>query len=231
MTSKIIALHGFLGSPKDWKEILPVCTAPQLHAIDVFDSLDKWATRFLDENPFQGNKEWLVGYSLGGRAALHLLEKAPERWKGAVIISANLGLAAADEKLLRLMQDKLWTEKFLKAPWNEVLADWNSQPVFQGSLPLELQEGDRNQLTNTLTAFSLAKQPNFEKMVASLEIPILWIGGALDPSFEKQTERLHFLHPKSKIWIADGAGHRVIFDKTKEISKIIQQFITENAHE
>ena len=77
-------LHGFLGLPSDW-----VPTLDDMHKDPKFDAhvhlmnlwrtiedtqvetmFEDWATEFSKE--LQGEDNWLVGYSLGGRLPLNL---------------------------------------------------------------------------------------------------------------------------------------------------------------
>ena len=75
----------------------------------------------------------LLGYSLGGRLALHALLHAPELWAGALVVGADTGLADPKEREARVRWDAAWAERFLNEPWEDVLRDWDAQAVFGGA--------------------------------------------------------------------------------------------------
>src|SRR5205085_956212 len=98
---------------------------------------------------------------LGGRLALHALLEKHSPWKKAVIISANPGLKSPEERNSRLQADQKWAEKFKNDPWEQVLTQWNDQPLFGGkSLPLIRPENSANKQLHAqvLMEFSLAYQ-------------------------------------------------------------------------
>ena len=109
----ITALHGFLGLPSDWDFL-------RRAGLDV-------ATPDLREIPQEGDT--LLGYSLGGRLALHAL-LGGARYRNAVIVSAGLGVE--EDREARLGQDEHWAERFEHGEWYAVMRDWNAQPIFGG---------------------------------------------------------------------------------------------------
>lgn len=101
----VFFLHGFLGRPSDWDRIqakLPVAEGLRFFNLDYFknplldpkNSLSSWADHFINWIETQSglhDRNILVGYSLGGRLALHALEKKPGLWHRLVLISTNPG--------------------------------------------------------------------------------------------------------------------------------------------
>src|SRR5690606_21950754 len=80
----------------------------------------------------QGSPAYLVGYSLGGRLALHALKENPKLWQQVFLLSTNPGLQDDSARGIRARQDQAWAEKFKSDPWDEVLEHWNAQAVFDG---------------------------------------------------------------------------------------------------
>src|SRR5512141_1235766 len=111
----ITALHGFLGLPSDWNFLRQAgfeIETPELDAI-----------------PSSG--QTLLGYSLGGRMALHALVGGAT-YERAVIVSANLGIEGDDARLSRRRADEHWARRFETQPWEPLMRDWNAQPLFGG---------------------------------------------------------------------------------------------------
>lgn len=213
---KLYALHGFLGRPSDWQEILPDAVGVDL----IPAPFDKWAKQFNDTVE-EGSV--LVGYSLGGRLAMHALIQNPKLWKGAVIISAKTGMKEGQEP--RLANDRKWAKRFLNDPWDQLMHDWNSQPVFAADkveMKRREEDYDRLALSVSLEQWSLGKQAYLE--MRELPMPIFWITGEKDPKAERG---LTFAHPKSKEWAAPGIGHRVPWECPTLFQQQLHQFLGE----
>ena len=63
----------------------------------------------------------LLGYSMGGRLALELLQR--ERFAKAVIISAGLNVPDP----ARVARDEEWARRFESEEWSSLMRAWNAQ--------------------------------------------------------------------------------------------------------
>ena len=234
-------IHGFLGLPDDWQQFedkfLP--NSCIFHSIDNFlpnlqyqDNYFKiWAKNFnafiFEGDNFKNKKNILIGYSLGGRLALHsLLEK--NYWDGIVIISANPGLTNEEENRLRIRNDENWASKFLNEPWDSVISAWNSQGVFSGqknSLNRQEDKYNKNNLARMLTEFSLGRQENLRTLISSINIPAIWIAGEQDSKFASIASEIPSLNKNIKSVIVEQAGHRVPWENPEIFISICKNFI------
>lgn len=212
----VTALHGFLGCASDWSQF------SNIHTIDIqmdakSDTLWKWAQTFNEAHPRQhSTTHVLMGYSLGGRLALHALLSPMSPWDAAIIISAHPGLASHKDKQARLKKDLVWAERFEKESWNDLMAAWESQEVFAKSthrFNRKEIDCDRSQLAEMLRRWSLGCQENLLPRLQSLSLPILWIAGENDLAYRDRALSLQLAHPLSRIWIAPNAGHRVPWEQ------------------
>lgn len=222
---KIHTLHGFLGKPSDWS-FLPHAIHEELYGN--IAPYKKWAKRFL--STVDANQtNYVAGYSLGGRLAMHALLENPSVWNGAIIVSAHPGLKDPLQRKARVDEDKRWANQFQEKPWCTLVDDWNQLPVFHGSLKAAPKESehDRKALSEMLTTWSLGYQENLLPKVEQLEIPILWITGELDTKFSSLEIKLK--HPKSQKLIATQTGHRVLLEQSKWIREHILTFIKETS--
>lgn len=220
------ALPGFLGQPTDWDLLkLPIVEASIYKPS--FLGMRGWAKAFNQSMQKQEGDKILIGYSLGGRLALHALIDNPTLWKGAILISSHLGLNCPTKKQERLAFDLQWAQRFSNLPWDALMHTWNDQSIFKGSFnPLRLeQDYTRKQLASILTDWSLAHQDNLKPSFEKIAIPILWIAGELDQHYADQASCLQLSHPQSKIWVAPRAGHRVHFHESDQLNYQIDQFI------
>jgi 2-succinyl-6-hydroxy-2,4-cyclohexadiene-1-carboxylate synthase len=231
-------LHGFLGLPSDW-DILTEYYLPikKWISVDLFRNylpstdLQTWGNAFnsLAQSSKSASKV-LIGYSMGGRLALHALEQNPGLWNGAILISTHLGLQSIEEKERRIKSDQAWAKRFQTESWNTLIEAWNSQAIFQNSISLKRKEKDfnRNSLVNSLDNWSLGYQKDFKETMQNIPLPILWIAGSKDLPYAKQAQSLRFRHPLSKICIVPNAGHRVLWDQPQDCRQQIHQFLDLN---
>lgn len=227
----LTALHGFLGRSSDWCGFSPDSLGvSEIHAPDIqvhekSDSLYQWAKTF----NLKTATHILMGYSLGGRLALHALLSQPHSWDAAIIISAHPGLISAEEKAIRLAKDLAWADRFEKESWHEVIASWESQDVFvKSSYRFDRKEldYDRDQLVRMLRYWSLGCQDHLTPLLQKLPIPILWIAGANDPTYRDRAAALQLAHPLSRVWIAPNASHRVPWEQQAAFQGQVSSFIS-----
>ncbi len=228
----LYALHGFLGLPKDWQVISPESLPiHKFYPIDLYTisspttGLNAWAQKFNDCAVQQPEKRILLGYSLGGRLALHALLQRPDLWLGAIIVSAHPGLDSPEEKKGRLQTDMQWSDKFADAPWDSLMDSWNALPVFKNSMILQRNEMDysREYLRDSLAYWSLGRQENLQPFLQQLQLPILWLRGADDTTSSFPSPAL--VHPLSKVSYLCQAGHRLLWDQPTLAHHEIATFI------
>src|SRR5919202_3743111 len=72
----------------------------------------------------------LVGYSMGGRLALHAVAREPERYSALVLVGASAGIEDPAEQRARSAADEELAAWIERRPIAEVVARWEAQPVF-----------------------------------------------------------------------------------------------------
>lgn len=231
--TRFVALPGFLGRPEDFSGLREALLSghPEVdfQIVDIVSTLtattkksfQDWAKKFnQSQKGAHVERNILLGYSLGGRLALHAAYDKPGLWDEVVLISAHPGLISTEEKEERLMQDSKWAEKLANLPWQEVLTLWNEQPVFVGSKTpgREDLESRRKELSQIMVNWSLAKQDFAGEKLVNLKPKLHWYAGERDIKYVEL-----FRHLKAEGFIEDmsvipGAGHRIIFDKPKDLA-------------
>ncbi len=220
MTTPIIALHGFLGRPQDFNILL----LPHLRSIDIFRTLPSplvsWAHRF---NRGIDKKTLLMGYSMGGRAALHCLIDNPALYEAAIIIAAHAGLRNEEQKKERYRWDIGWSKKFARDDWQKLMQEWDQSPALRDSRPMLRRENefDRTSLSQFMRYFSLSTQAHLIPAINQLPMPILWLAAKKEMT---NSEGLQLKHPLSKKILIEGS-HRFIFEDSCTMNKIIVNFL------
>lgn len=221
MKADVFVLHGFLGLPTDWgfgKEVNYFHTPTLDPSVD----LDTWGENFCTfaKKHSQSFKRVLVGYSLGGRLALHALKADPKMWTKVVLLSTHLGLVAAKDQEERILSDEIWAKRFETEDWKTLMAAWNSQEIFQNSWePSRFEEDfDRNKLAAALRMWSLGRQRDFRPFLSKIETPWVSLTGQNDPRFTQLWKQ--FAGPTQHL-VVPGAGHRLIFEKSLKLSSLV----------
>lgn len=235
----VFCLHGFLGLPSDW-DFLKTPSDLTLEKVDIFKTLSPvagtmadWAETFnhqVSQKPEKPNeKRILLGYSMGGRLALHCLVRNPSLWAGAVIVSANPA-PLPEEREPRLIADETWAQRFESEPWERVVSAWENHPVFGGKpIPFVRRECDfrRADLAGAFRAWSLARQENLTPRLSDLDVPILWITGEQDSRYHQIARRVQSQVPSAPIQFVSipNSGHRVPWEQTEAFENHFWSFL------
>ncbi|RYZ70251.1 MAG: alpha/beta fold hydrolase [Proteobacteria bacterium] len=231
----LICLHGFLGLAEDWEKIEPV--APKgwntVHENLWAELADykTWAEKFCERVAKLEGTKVVLGYSLGGRLAMHALAMRADLFSGAILVSCNPGLKTDEERSVRVVADHAWAEKFRKLPWEDLMSEWSGQGAFAGlpsSIERKESEFDRELLAESLELWSLGYQRDLEKELSAVQLPILMITGAKDTKFtaiaRAQVEKKSG-SDRSLVVIKD-AGHRVPWEATAEFRTNVANFLS-----
>ena len=182
-----------------------------------------WCDRF--PNSLNQSRVVLVGYSLGGRLALHLLCNRPALISGAVIISAHTGLSQCEEREARLERDRKWGA-LANGDWQEFLRRWHAQPVFDETDALS-HRGRlsvwKRQIAMGFDAWSLGRQKNLLPSLKNCGVPMHFVTGAQDTKFGAIAKQAVPELPDAFHSVVPNAGHRVPWDQPEAVAEIIRQ--------
>ena len=215
--AKVIALHGMLGAPSDWDGF-----GYEARALEPAPHFLAWAERFCAGIT---GRPVLLGYSMGARLAMHAALLAPDLFSGLVLVSGNPGLANEEERHARRMDDERWASRFESEEWASVMREWNAQPVFAGGEIVERPESRRAGAVCALRAWSLGRQLDLAPHLRGLDLPILWIAGERDTKFAAIARGIRFLDPRSAVWLAPSAAHRVPWEAREVFVARVEDWI------
>jgi 2-succinyl-6-hydroxy-2,4-cyclohexadiene-1-carboxylate synthase len=200
----ITCLHGFLGASRDWEFLREAGFAIE--------------TPPLDAIPPHG--DILLGYSLGGRLALHAL-LAGAVYERAIFISTGLGIEDAAARAARRASDEAWARRFELEDFESVMTDWNAQPVLAGP---SLARGPDDYDVRALREWSSGALPPVASRLHELTIPTLWIAGARDAKYVAEAKRAASLAANARVVIIEDAGHRVLWEWPEALVRIVRNF-------
>lgn len=232
MKQYLFALHGFLGQPSDWQflklknvQIVPV-DFMNLRGLTPESSLERWGENFniWVERYYPQGERSLLGYSMGGRLAMHALLQNPRLWKSTIFISANYGIQDKTTAKDRELADQKWAQKFLTWDYATVMREWNNQAVFLGSKKepnRNIADFDTEVLAKCLTTWSLGRQKYLLPALQELSNSQLWIAGDKD---DKYKNLLQTVEGKAQTSLIAESAHRVIFDQPEKLNQILNSF-------
>ncbi len=244
----VLFLHGFLGSGADW---LPVagplsrdyfCILPDLpgHAAHTqipfdepltFDGLSAGIGDLLDELSIpQVN---VVGYSLGGRAALHFACTQPARVRALILESASPGIEDAMEREKRAALDDERASTLLRVGLEAFVDVWYAAPLW-GSLrrkPALLAQvkaqragQEARWMAKVVRELSPGRMPS---LWGSLPLvgPALLLAGEEDAHYAGLIPRMASLISKAEFQIITDAGHNLHVEEPGLFLSVISAFL------
>lgn len=236
-THRALALHGFLGTSRDWELVRRSMKAmavetdwmtPELFLpgpCSAQNSFATWCESVLLEMESQFGREPidLLGYSLGGRLAIHLALQAPQRFSRIWLYSTNPGVLFEPIDQRRRWESD-WAERFRHGSWQETLKDWNHQVVFARSRLRVVDEPNaeaRELLALSFTNWSLAAHHFHLEEIHRLQDPIHWWFGEFDEKFLRVKTELERQNIPGSMRVISDAGHRLPLDQPEPIAQAL----------
>jgi 2-succinyl-6-hydroxy-2,4-cyclohexadiene-1-carboxylate synthase len=246
----IFFLHGFTGSSRDWKPILPgINNRFNKFAIDLIghgnsnspDDLSYYSMRSQVEqinkiiSHFTKDKIILVGYSMGGRASLCYASAYPERMLGLILESASGGIKDKNQRDKRITEDAELAE-FISSHSIEEFTDlWMNKELFATQLRFsdsKRKEIRKNKLrnnpvglSNSLQGFSTGKMSLPDNKLNNLPFKTLLITGELDTKFTYLNKKLVNKFPSAIHKIIKNSGHTVHLEEPENFILTINRFL------
>ena len=129
-----------------------------------------------------------VGYSMGGRVALHAALRSPSAVRGLVLIGATAGITDDAERTARRDADERLAAELERDGVDAFLVRWLTNPLFATLLADAAGFADRRANTVAGLAASLrdcgtgTQEPLWERL-GSIDVPVAIVAGALDEKF------------------------------------------------
>ena len=236
---KLHCIHGNLQTKRVWGPLVDgfeslgvevSLSCEDLHE-EQSSGFNEWTEGFCQgvELESQGEKTFLLGYSLGGRLALHACLARPDLWNGVIIVSADPGSYCPDEKKLQLKKDGEWAEKFRSEPIESLLAEWDDLPVFcsiSNPVPRNPKELDAEKTARLFEVFSKGRQRDLLPELSKLQAPpVLYLSGEKDEKYGELGEKLAASCPIVRHRIIPQASHRVPWENPDSFVEAVLEFM------
>jgi 2-succinyl-6-hydroxy-2,4-cyclohexadiene-1-carboxylate synthase len=228
----VLFLHGFMGRAEDWlgistglgERLFRIAVDLPGHGGSLGMPLDSYtmgsaAHRVLEVLDGAGvDQSTVVGYSMGGRLALYLALRHPDRCAGLFLESASPGLEDAGERAARRRADEEKAARLEGGDLRGFLHDWYRQPLFaplardEELLRRTIEDKRRNdpaELAKSLRDMGSGSQPPLWGELPGLRVPALAVAGGLDEKFAGISRRMASLNASMRAAVVPGVGHNV----------------------
>jgi 2-succinyl-6-hydroxy-2,4-cyclohexadiene-1-carboxylate synthase len=235
-SSTLVLLHGFTNTGASWDGVVGAlgqsyrAIAPDLrgHGSASARRPVSLAGVIEDVAGLTAGSFALVGYSMGGRLALHVARALSERVSELVLIGASPGLAdpvqraqrrAADERLadeIETMTIEQFAQRWARTP---VLAD--QPPAVQTSIHAQRLRNTPAGLAAALRGLGTGALPSLWAELHALAMPVTLIVGERDAKFRATADGMAAALPDARLEVVAGAGHAVHLEDPVAVAALI----------
>jgi 2-succinyl-6-hydroxy-2,4-cyclohexadiene-1-carboxylate synthase len=178
-----------------------------------------------------GGEAVYVGYSMGGRVALHTALAEPDRVRALVLIGATAGIEDAGARLARRQADEALAGRLVAAGLPAFLDRWLEGPLF-ADLP-EAAACRAQRLTNrpeglaaSLRNCGTGTQEPLWDQLATLDMPVVVLTGRRDAKFCAVGRRLVEHIPRSSM-LGLSANHAVHLEQPSTSATFVRRLVAE----
>lgn len=228
----LLFLHGLLGSHTDWEAIAP--SFAETHFVVALDwpghagsplidgmSLPMLCGLLKDTLCFLScHDTCVVGYSFGGRMAMHTALAYPDLFDRVILESSSPGLDDPIQRAMRAQSDMALATQLLEEGVGPFLRTWYDNPVFGGirhhpdfnAFLSQRSESVSHDLATMIQRFSPGVLPSLWPVVDRLPL-VGFVCGERDERYVDIGQRLHQQCPGMHRRVVLNAGHNTHFEQ------------------
>ncbi|MBE0642840.1 MAG: 2-succinyl-5-enolpyruvyl-6-hydroxy-3-cyclohexene-1-carboxylic-acid synthase [Bacteroidetes bacterium] len=246
----VLFLHGFTRASGSWRPLLSHLPETSAIGIDLMGHgtspqpdpaahLDVYGLEYAAEELKEiverlgAGKVHLVGYSLGGRTALHMALRHPELLRSLALISANPGIEDGPERARRKEADAELAMRIGEIGLERFVTEWSEGPLFAAQRALNAhawmearRDRSRRQsrgLQGSLIGSGQGAQEPLWEFLPQLGLPVLVAAGASDGRYAEIATRMHALLPHAELHVFENAGHDLLFETPGPLAEALQR--------
>lgn len=249
----VLFLHGFTGSSEDWFPIIDQLPDDfNYAALDLIGhgksdkpfNPDYYTTdsiidqiKFVKDKISPANPIILIGYSMGGRAALSFAAAYPKEIKGLVLESASAGIKNETERKKRYEDDMKLVQFIHDHTMEEFIELWYDQEMFNTQrrfsndkikkLHKKKYDNSKIGMMNILKGFSTGIMPPLHDKLKSISVKAVLISGELDSKYTFINSKIVRGFHKAKHKVVKNSGHNTHLEEPKRFIEIITNYLNQ----
>jgi 2-succinyl-6-hydroxy-2,4-cyclohexadiene-1-carboxylate synthase len=237
---RLVLLHGFTQTRCCWgriatdlatdHEVVRVDAPGHGRSAEVLAGLRTGARLIADV----GGRGCYVGYSMGGRFALHVALAHPELVTGLVLVGATPGIEDDAERARRAEADELMAQRVEREGVDAFVEAWLAQPLFAGLGPEAAFADARRENTVEGLASSLrqagtgSQDPRWAEL-PRLAMPVLVVAGGEDRKYAEIGERTaSAIGAQATFATIGGAGHAAHLEDPDAFLALLRSWLSAN---
>lgn len=251
----VMVLHGFTGSAESMESIVP--SLLEEHCVvrlelighggsDAPPSLESYSMKACADQIVEAadrlglERPHLLGYSMGGRAAIAATLADPKKFSSLILVGATAGIEDSSLRHQRVLADEAMADRIEEQGVEFFVEEWMALPIFAsqcclGPAALESARAQRlrnraNGLANSLRGMGTGTQePLLDRLVEFVE-PVLLVAGELDAKFRKIAASLEAAFPDARTEVLRGAGHAAHLEAPEAFGRVVSEFLSSGFH-
>ena len=246
----LVLLHGFTGSSETWNYLRPSLDSfYRVIAVDLPghgrssspESASRYShDRFADDlaavlDSLDIDRAAVLGYSMGGRAALRFAIAHPSRISALILESMSAGISDRAEREERSTNDRALAEFIEREGVEAFVSRWESLPLWesQRALPDASRKTLRDQrltntargLANSLRGAGAGSSEHMLELAEEITSPALIIAGEVDTKYVDLGRRLARAIRLARLEIIPGAGHATHLERPEAFTASVAAFL------
>jgi 2-succinyl-6-hydroxy-2,4-cyclohexadiene-1-carboxylate synthase len=237
----LVLAHGFTGTARSWGPLLELLGDPQtLRPVDI---AGHGTTPVAPDLPAAAQRlgrdgGWgaYIGYSLGGRVALHLALSQPDRVSALVLIGAHPGIEDPRQRAARRRADDDLADHLESIGLEAFLDEWLSQPLFASLPPAADQRAERlandpAALAATLRNLSTGRQAPLWDRLPALAMPVLVLAGERDQKYTRLgRQAVATIGANAAFEPVPDSGHAAHLEQPQFVAQRVRAFLAAAGH-
>lgn len=250
-TPALVLLHGFTGSHLSWEALASrwahryYVITPDLpgHGKTAYGAHPESLTMAATADRLSQllhhlsiTKACVLGYSMGGRLALHFAVQHADQVRCLILESASPGLDDPTERQERRTRDWALAQAIESRGLQWFVPFWANQPLFQNQP--EWLKAKENKIRRTQSPTGLAQslrgagtgeQASLWPQLPEIQVPVLLITGSQDQKFGVIAQRMAQRIPHARWVLVQESGHTVHGEQAERFYTLVNAFLAEES--
>jgi 2-succinyl-6-hydroxy-2,4-cyclohexadiene-1-carboxylate synthase len=238
MAPDVVLLHGFTHTGASWDPVVAAlgeryrAFAPDIRGHGSASALAPVTLEAVldDLAALAPARFTLVGYSMGGRLALHAALALPARVDRLVLIGASPGIADAAEREARRVADERMADEIDGLSIEQFAVRWARTPVLTGQPPevaatayVDRLRSRPAGLARALRGLGTGALPSLWARLGEISVPVTLLVGERDRKFHAIASGMALALPEAQVFVVPSAGHAAHLEAPERVAAVIAQ--------